>query len=108
MNGFKSGCESWEAEELKYSVTSFTDISKQVTLSLPAKHIFIYQREYGPINDTLDLMKPTQKGIHMNCLAYQHHNILINEKSTGDQCPIYELLFDIHLKHACMHACKHR
>jgi len=63
-------------KNLKYNVKNITDISKQTTLSLPAKHIFIFHLEYGPINDTMDLMKPALEGILMNCLDNSHAQLI--------------------------------
>jgi hypothetical protein len=71
-------------------------------------HIQSFQREYLPINDTVDLMKPIQKGVHVTGLENfdielcQHCNKLMNEQNTGELNPIYQLLHDIKMKHACM------
>jgi hypothetical protein len=59
-----------------------------------------HQHEYGLINDTMDFIKPAQKGICMNSLEnfyislYQHHNILLNEQNTCEQNHLCELLYD--------------
>ena len=63
-----------------------------------ALHILQNRLEYGPIVDTLQLLKTLLKGTHMNCWEalyiqnFRQHGILIAEKQVGDSNPLYELI----------------
>jgi len=63
-----------------------------------ALHILQNRHEYGPIIDTLQLLKICSKGTHMNCLealymqVFHKHKILIAEQQIGDSNPLYELV----------------
>jgi trans-aconitate methyltransferase len=55
------------------------------------------RHEYGTPAETLELLKPCNKGMRMNCWetlyiqAFQQNNTLINEQQVSDINPLQEL-----------------
>jgi hypothetical protein len=64
--------------------------------SANAMHMLNNKHEYGTAHDMLELLKPCNKGLKMNCWEsfyiqiYRQRNRLITEQLTGDYCPLYE------------------
>jgi len=60
-----------------------------------ALHILQNRHGYGPIVDTLQLLKTCPKGTHMNCWealympVFHQHGILITEQQASDCNPLY-------------------
>jgi hypothetical protein len=60
-------------------------------------HILNNRHEYGPVDQTLELLKPCQKGSKLNCwetfFIHQLHqqNCLITEQQITDTNPLYAL-----------------
>jgi len=55
------------------------------------------RHEYGTAEETLELLKPWNKGTRMNCWealymhAFHQRNVLIEEQQVNDINPLYEL-----------------
>ena len=68
-----------------------------------ATHILQNRREYGPKNDTLQLLKACSKGTRMNCWETMYiqklhqRNILITEQQVHEPNPIYNCTNDTRL-----------
>jgi len=66
-------------------------------ISAYALHILNNRHEYGIAEETLELLKPCNKGTKLNCWealymhAFYQHNILIEEQKVNDINPLYEL-----------------
>jgi len=66
-------------------------------ISAYALHILNSRHEYGTAEETLELLKPCNKGAIMNCWealytqAFQQHNWLIEEQQVNGINPLYEL-----------------
>jgi len=66
-------------------------------ISAYALHILNNRHEYGTAEETLELLKPYNKGARMNCWetlymqAFHQHNILIEEEQVSDINPLHEL-----------------
>ena len=66
-------------------------------ISACALHILNNRHEYGTSEETLELLKPCNKGTRINCWealymqALHQHNILIEEQQVNDRNPLYEL-----------------
>jgi hypothetical protein len=64
-----------------------------------ALHILNNRHEYGTADETLELLKPCNKGIRMNfwealyMQAFHQHNILIEEQHVNYINPLYELAY---------------
>jgi len=62
----------------------------------------LHKHEYGTANETLELLKPCNKGLKMNCWEsfyvqiYRQRNRLIAEQLTGDHNPLYEQAYFPH------------
>ena len=67
-----------------------------------ALHILNNRDEYGPINDTMTLLKHIDKTTlllpyEQLCIqSYQHHKQLIPEQHIGEHKPIYQLIYSLH------------
>lgn len=65
-----------------------------------AQHILNNRHKYGPINNTVCLLKHINKTKvllpyrQLYIQTHQHHKQLISEQSTGEHIPIYQLLHD--------------
>jgi len=70
-----------------------------------ATHILQNRHEYGPRNDTLQLLKACTKGTHMNrCEAmyiqkFHREGILIAEQQVYELNPLYDCIYDTRLLH---------
>ena len=67
-----------------------------------ALHILNKKHKYGPINDTMILLKHINKTTllilfeQLYIQSYHHHKQLIPEQHTGEHNPIYQLIHDLH------------
>ena len=71
-------------------------------------HILHNRHEYGPMNIIMSLLHPVHKSRRMNSSEnfytqlFQQNKIIINEQSQIDENPLFDLIYDIKLKHACI------
>ena len=67
-----------------------------------ALHVLNNEHEYGPISNTMTLLKHTNKTTllipfeHLYIQSYHHHRRLIPEQHIGEHNPIYQLIHDLH------------
>ena len=67
--------------------------------SAHALHILNNRHEYGTAEETLELLKPSNKGTRMNCWeafymqAFHQHKILIKKQQVNDINPLFELAY---------------
>jgi hypothetical protein len=67
-----------------------------------SNHILNTGRKYGPITDTMDIIKTHKKGKHINTLEKHHihklykNNLHINESAVEPNNPIFKTLHEIH------------
>jgi hypothetical protein len=65
-----------------------------------AQHILNNKHEYGPIDNTMSLLKQINNTSmllpyeQLYIQTLQHHKQLILEQSTGEQNPLYQLTYD--------------
>jgi len=62
-------------------------------------HILNHQHQFESIQDTMDLITTTQKGMRMNfwessCTNYQQQNLLVEEQKLGELNPLCDILND--------------
>jgi hypothetical protein len=68
-------------------------------ISVYALHILNNRNEYSTAEETLELLKPCNKGTRMNyweafyIQAFHQHKILIKEQQVNDINPLYELAY---------------
>jgi hypothetical protein len=71
-----------------------------IPTSAYALNILNQYRDYGPLVDTLHLLKPCMKGNLMNCWEcfytkkLHHLNLLIDEQQPLEQNPLYALSWE--------------
>jgi len=72
-----------------------------------ALHILHTKHEYGPMNSTISLLHPVHKSGQMNSSEnfyihlLQWHNTVINEQSEKHENHLFDLIYNIQIKHAC-------
>jgi len=72
-------------------------IRKNNPISAYGLHILNNRHEYSTAEETLELLKPCNKGTRMYCWealdmqAFHQRNILIEEQQVNDTDPLYEL-----------------
>jgi len=72
-------------------------IKNNNSTSAYAMHILDNRHEFGPVQETLKLLKPSSKGSRMDCWEslfthlHHKHNILIAEQQANDTNPLFEL-----------------
>lgn len=65
-------------------------------------HVLNHQRQYGPIQETRELITPARKSTRMSCLesyyiqTHQQKDLLVEEQNIGELNPLYN-------KHATFH-----
>jgi hypothetical protein len=73
-------------------------VTQENPKSTYAMHIWNNTHQFGPIEATLQLLKPCNKGIQMNSLEnfyiqlYQKHGSLIEEQNTNEHNPLYAIV----------------
>jgi len=68
-----------------------------------ALHILNNKHKYGPINDTMTLLKHIDKTTlllpyeQLYIQSYHHHKQLIPEQHIGEHNPMYQLIYNLHI-----------
>jgi len=98
-------CDTWNNSYVGQSGRSIATRHKEHTrylrtnnlISAYALHILNNRHEYGTAEETMELLKPCNKGTKLNCWkalymqAFHRRNILIEEQKVNDVNLLYEL-----------------
>jgi hypothetical protein len=78
-------------------------IKNNETQSAYASHILNNRHEYGPIHNTMTLLKHIDKTTlllpyeQLYIQSFHHHKQPIPEQHVGDHNPMYQLIYDRHI-----------
>jgi len=92
---------SYAGQSGRSTATKYKEHTQYIRTNNPiwayALHILNNRCEYGTAEETMELMKPYNKGMRKNCWetlykqAFYQRNILIEEQQVNDVNPVYNL-----------------